>query len=59
MDTRVYAGSNDVLCVQDLEEVEVRQEPQVWPDGAFKEKLRIICPKFELNSTIVAKRTHF
>ena len=41
MDTRVYAGSNDVLCVQDLEEVEVRQEQQVWPDGAFKGKLRI------------------
>ena len=29
MDTRVNAGSNDVLCVQDLEEFEVLQEPQV------------------------------
>ena len=29
MDTSVHSGSDVVLCVQDLEEVEVRQEPQV------------------------------
>ena len=29
VDTRVNAGSNDVLCVQDLEEFEVLQETQV------------------------------
>ena len=40
MDTRVNAGSNDVLCVQDLKEFEVLQEPQVVGNGMFNAQYR-------------------